>query len=75
MGAGHILGWVTQLVFSLARLRSIKAVGVFASFCRRVGDINPPLLANDKKSYLHDVTETNKMLRLHSDGYIEYGMR
>lgn len=32
-------------------------------------------LANDKNSFLHDVTETNKMLRLYSDGYIAYGMR
>lgn len=32
-------------------------------------------LANDKHSFLHDVTETNKMLRLHGDGFIAYGMR
>ncbi len=32
-------------------------------------------LANDKHSFIHDVTETNKMLRLYSDGYISYGMR
>ena len=32
-------------------------------------------LANDKNSFLHDVTETNKMLRLYNDGYIAYGMR
>lgn len=32
-------------------------------------------LANDKSSYLHDVTEVNKMLKLYSDGYIAYGMR
>lgn len=32
-------------------------------------------LANDKHSFLHDVTETNKMLRLYSDGFISYGMR
>ncbi|XP_076042748.1 gamma-aminobutyric acid receptor subunit beta-like isoform X2 [Oratosquilla oratoria] len=31
--------------------------------------------ANDKNSYLHDVTEKNKMVRLHGDGSITYGMR
>ncbi|KAA0198215.1 hypothetical protein HAZT_HAZT002906 [Hyalella azteca] len=31
--------------------------------------------ANDKSSYLHDVTEKNKMIRLHGDGSITYGMR
>lgn len=31
--------------------------------------------ANDKNSFLHDVTEKNKMVRLHGDGYIAYGMR
>ncbi|KAK4324338.1 hypothetical protein Pmani_005025 [Petrolisthes manimaculis] len=31
--------------------------------------------ANDKSSYLHDVTEKNKMVRLHGDGSITYGMR
>ncbi|CAI5445272.1 unnamed protein product [Caenorhabditis angaria] len=32
-------------------------------------------LANDKQSYLHEVTETNKMLRINSDGQVSYGMR
>ncbi|KAA0198216.1 hypothetical protein HAZT_HAZT002907 [Hyalella azteca] len=31
--------------------------------------------ANDKSSYLHDVTEKNKMIRLYGDGSITYGMR
>nr|XP_037277172.1 gamma-aminobutyric acid receptor subunit beta-like [Rhipicephalus microplus] len=31
--------------------------------------------ANDKNSFLHDVTEKNKMVRLQSDGHITYGMR
>ncbi|XP_064093340.1 gamma-aminobutyric acid receptor subunit beta-like isoform X4 [Macrobrachium nipponense] len=31
--------------------------------------------ANDKSSYLHDVTEKNKLVRLHGDGSITYGMR
>ncbi|CAG0919643.1 unnamed protein product [Notodromas monacha] len=30
---------------------------------------------NDKHSYLHDVTEKNKMVKLHGDGSIAYGMR
>ncbi|PAV55864.1 hypothetical protein WR25_24951 [Diploscapter pachys] len=32
-------------------------------------------LANDKHSFLHEVTEQNKMLRISSDGKIAYGMR
>ncbi|WKX98948.1 hypothetical protein Q1695_014096 [Nippostrongylus brasiliensis] len=32
-------------------------------------------LANDKQSYLHEVTERNKMLRISGDGKIAYGMR
>lgn len=31
--------------------------------------------ANDKHSFLHEVTEKNKMIRLSSDGSIAYGMR
>ncbi|CAM1319697.1 GABRB2 (predicted) [Pycnogonum litorale] len=31
--------------------------------------------ANDKNSFLHDVTEKNKMVKLKSDGTIAYGMR
>ncbi|XP_022236490.1 gamma-aminobutyric acid receptor subunit beta-like isoform X2 [Limulus polyphemus] len=31
--------------------------------------------ANDKNSFLHEVTEKNKMIRLQSDGHISYGMR
>ena len=30
---------------------------------------------NDKNSFLHDVTEKNKMIRLFGDGHIIYGMR
>ncbi|KAJ8298190.1 hypothetical protein KUTeg_024721 [Tegillarca granosa] len=32
-------------------------------------------LANDKNSFLHDVTEKNKMIRLFGDGAVIYGMR
>ena len=31
--------------------------------------------ANDKHSFLHEVTEKNKMIRLGGDGSIAYGMR
>ncbi|KAJ8919439.1 hypothetical protein NQ315_016537, partial [Exocentrus adspersus] len=31
--------------------------------------------ANDKSSFLHDVTERNKLVRLNGDGSITYGMR
>ncbi|ESP02384.1 hypothetical protein LOTGIDRAFT_138579 [Lottia gigantea] len=32
-------------------------------------------LANDKNSYLHDVTEKNQMIRIYGNGSIVYGMR
>lgn len=32
-------------------------------------------LANDKNSFLHDVTEKNKMIRLFGNGAVIYGMR
>ncbi|VDO75121.1 unnamed protein product [Onchocerca flexuosa] len=32
-------------------------------------------LANDKQSFLHDVTEKNKMIRIEHNGQITYGMR
>lgn len=31
--------------------------------------------ANDKNSFLHDVTEKNKMIRLYGNGSVVYGMR
>lgn len=31
--------------------------------------------ANDKNSFLHDVTERNKLVRLAGDGAVTYGMR
>jgi gamma-aminobutyric acid receptor subunit beta len=31
--------------------------------------------ANDKNSFLHDVTEKNKLVRLYGDGAVTYGMR
>ncbi|OTF77896.1 hypothetical protein BLA29_001624 [Euroglyphus maynei] len=31
--------------------------------------------ANDKNSFLHEVTEKNKMIRLQSNGSVSYGMR
>ena len=31
--------------------------------------------ANDKKPFLHQVTESNRMVRLSGDGSIAYGMR
>ncbi|XP_076274666.1 ligand-gated chloride channel homolog 3 isoform X1 [Rhynchophorus ferrugineus] len=31
--------------------------------------------ANDKNSFLHDVTERNKLVRLNGDGSVTYGMR
>lgn len=32
-------------------------------------------LANDKYSFLHDVTEKNKMIKIYGNGEVTYGMR
>uniref|UniRef100_A0A1I8HPC1 Gamma-aminobutyric acid receptor subunit beta-like n=1 Tax=Macrostomum lignano TaxID=282301 RepID=A0A1I8HPC1_9PLAT len=61
-----------RLAFDLASPnRSMTLTGHFAS---RIW-VPDTFLANDKHSYLHDVTEQNKMVRLYGDGRIVYGMR
>uniref|UniRef100_A0A1I8JQ36 Neur_chan_LBD domain-containing protein n=1 Tax=Macrostomum lignano TaxID=282301 RepID=A0A1I8JQ36_9PLAT len=60
-----------RLAFDLASPnRSMTLTGHFAS---RIW-VPDTFLANDKHSYLHDVTEQNKMVRLYGDGRIVYGM-
>uniref|UniRef100_A0A1I8IKY9 Gamma-aminobutyric acid receptor subunit beta-like n=3 Tax=Macrostomum lignano TaxID=282301 RepID=A0A1I8IKY9_9PLAT len=51
--------------------KSMTLTGEFAS---RIW-VPDTFLANDKHSFLHDVTEQNKMVRLYGDGRIIYGMR
>lgn len=51
------------------------------SFYHQLGDfaekiwVPDTFFANDKNSFLHDVTEKNKMIRLFGNGSIIYGMR
>jgi len=44
----------------------------FMLACLQVPDT---FFANDKNSFLHDVTERNKLVRLAGDGSVTYGMR
>ena len=44
-------------------------------FVNKFLQVPDTFFANDKNSFLHDVTEKNKMVRLHGDGSITYGMR
>uniref|UniRef100_A0A1I8G8X9 Gamma-aminobutyric acid receptor subunit beta n=1 Tax=Macrostomum lignano TaxID=282301 RepID=A0A1I8G8X9_9PLAT len=51
--------------------KSMTLTGEFASKIW----VPDTFIANDKHSFLHDVTEQNKMVRLYGDGRIIYGMR
>ncbi|VDM96629.1 unnamed protein product [Thelazia callipaeda] len=56
---------------SYFRIRDMTLPGDFAQHIW----VPDTFLANDKQSFLHDVTEQNKMIRLKHDGHITYGMR
>jgi len=60
-----------RLAFSSAENKVLTLSGDFAEKIW----VPDTFFANDKKSFLHDVTEQNKMVRLHGDGAITYGMR
>ena len=47
------------------------------TFASNNGKVSYPktVISNNIFSFLHDVTEQNKMVRLHGDGAITYGMR
>ena len=53
----------------------------YSNFMTLTGDfaekiwVPDTFFANDKNSFLHDVTDKNKMVRLHGDGTVAYGMR
>jgi len=58
--------WVPDTFFANDKNRFVSGKDVFTiSF----------LLINSFLSFLHDVTEKNKMVRLYGDGSVTYGMR
>ncbi|XP_076467634.1 gamma-aminobutyric acid receptor subunit beta-like [Babylonia areolata] len=60
-----------RLQFSEQDNESLTLTGDFAE---RIW-VPDTFLANDKSSFLHDVTEKNKMVRLFGNGSLVYGMR
>ncbi|KAL8558949.1 hypothetical protein ACOMHN_028261 [Nucella lapillus] len=60
-----------RLQFSDQDNESLTLTGDFAE---RIW-VPDTFLANDKSSFLHDVTEKNKMVRLFGNGSLVYGMR
>ncbi|XP_076446362.1 gamma-aminobutyric acid receptor subunit beta-like [Babylonia areolata] len=60
-----------RLNFSTNVNESLTLTGDFAE---RIW-VPDTFLANDKSSFLHDVTEKNKMVRLYGNGSLVYGMR
>lgn len=60
-----------RLVFSGAKDTELTLSGDFAEKIW----VPDTFFANDKNSFLHEVTEKNKMVRLRGDGSIAYGMR
>ena len=51
-----------------------RVMTLTGEFAQRIW-VPDTFFANDKHSFLHDVTEQNKMIRLYGDGRIIYGMR
>ncbi|XP_003747411.1 gamma-aminobutyric acid receptor subunit beta-like [Galendromus occidentalis] len=66
--------WVDErLAFSSSEQNS-QELTLSGDFAEKIW-VPDTFFANDKNSFLHDVTEKNKMVRLKSDGHITYGMR
>lgn len=53
---------------------SIDALTLSGDFAEKIW-VPDTFFANDKNSFLHDVTERNKLVRLAGDGSVTYGMR
>ena len=62
-----------RLAFSKHKNRS-ETMTLTGDFAEKIW-VPDTFFANDKYSFLHDVTDKNKMVRLHGDGFIAYGMR
>ncbi|UXI22538.1 nose resistant to fluoxetine protein 6-like [Sarcoptes scabiei] len=60
-----------RLMFESDELVELTLSGDFSEYIW----IPDTFFANDKNSFLHEVTEKNKMVRLKSDGSVSYGMR
>lgn len=52
----------------------IDALTLSGDFAEKIW-VPDTFFANDKNSFLHDVTERNKLVRLSGDGSVTYGMR
>ncbi|GFO25628.1 gamma-aminobutyric acid receptor subunit beta [Plakobranchus ocellatus] len=53
---------------------TITAMTLTGAFAEKIW-VPDTFLANDKNSFLHDITEKNKMVRLYGNGSLVYGMR
>lgn len=53
---------------------AIDALTLSGDFAEKIW-VPDTFFANDKNSFLHDVTERNKLVRLAGDGSVTYGMR
>ncbi|XP_059150891.1 gamma-aminobutyric acid receptor subunit beta [Physella acuta] len=67
-----------QFIFNqsldLGHNRSVTSMTLTGAFAEKIW-VPDTFLANDKNSFLHDITEKNKMVRLNGDGSLVYGMR
>ncbi|KAF0309911.1 Gamma-aminobutyric acid receptor subunit beta-like [Amphibalanus amphitrite] len=66
--------WVPDTYFDNDKNRWVTPASAAPMVVYQVGDASQRR-SNDGTSFLHDVTEKNKMVRLHGDGSITYGMR
>ncbi|CAG5121898.1 unnamed protein product [Candidula unifasciata] len=53
---------------------AVSAMTLTGAFAEKIW-VPDTFLANDKNSFLHDITEKNKMVRLYGNGSLVYGMR
>uniref|UniRef100_A0A2C9K8H3 Uncharacterized protein n=1 Tax=Biomphalaria glabrata TaxID=6526 RepID=A0A2C9K8H3_BIOGL len=58
----------------LGENRSVDTMTLTGAFAEKIW-VPDTFLANDKNSFLHDITEKNKMVRLYGNGSLVYGMR
>ncbi|KAK0064827.1 gamma-aminobutyric acid receptor subunit beta, partial [Biomphalaria pfeifferi] len=57
----------------LGENRSVDTMTLTGAFAEKIW-VPDTFLANDKNSFLHDITEKNKMVRLYGNGSLVYGM-
>ncbi|GFR72356.1 gamma-aminobutyric acid receptor subunit beta [Elysia marginata] len=64
----------SSLMEGLEDNSTITAMTLTGAFAEKIW-VPDTFLANDKNSFLHDITEKNKMVRLYGNGSLVYGMR